>query len=176
VDAQDNAAAPPPLAAGAEARPAPLPPQAGAAPAAPPPPHHQAAAGLAALIRDSGAQVTAAGDRTDLVLTPEELGRIHFALRPSEAGLTVTLTADRPETLALLRRHAGELQAELSAAGYDLARLDFATSDGPPHRPPPETPPPGFTTAGAEEDRLTGPDQPAPPPRRLPAAGLDLRL
>lgn len=176
VAALDGSAPAPTFVTGAEPRPAPLSPQAGGASAAPDAPHHQAAARLAVLIADSAGQVTATGGRTDLVLTPDELGRIHFALRPSESGLTVTLTADRPETLALLRRHAGELQAELSAAGYDLARLDFATSDDPPRHPPPETPPPDFAAPEAEETRQTAPDLPSPPPRRLPAAGLDLRL
>lgn len=142
-----------------------------AAPAAAPmPPQHQAAGALAALIRDSGAQVAGDARRIELVLTPEDLGRIRFDLTPGRDGLQVTLAADRPETLDLLRRHAGDLLAELEAAGYGGATLNFGSGGNPPAafaapEPGPEPP-------------ETPPIAPLPQPRPVlrAAGGLDLRL
>jgi len=143
-----------------------------AAPAATPapPPQHQAAGALAALIRDSGAQVAGDARRIELVLTPEDLGRIRFDLTPGRDGLQVTLAAERPETLDLLRRHAGDLLAELEATGYGGATLNFGSGGNPPApfaapEPAPETPD-------------TPPIAPLPQPRPAlrAAGGLDLRL
>lgn len=141
-------------------------------PAAAPPPHHQAAAHLSDLIRAHAADVASAPGRTELVLSPEELGRIRFDLRSSPDGLSVTLSADRPETLELLRRHATELRAELSAAGYDLASLDFGTSGGTPENS-------ATQASGAwmpDEPAVEQSPPPAPSYRRSMSGGLDLRL
>lgn len=143
-----------------------------ARPAAAAPPHHQAAAHLADLIRDHGADVTSASGRTEIVLSPEELGRIRFDLRSSPDGLSVTLSADRPETLDLLRRHATELRAELSAAGYDLATLDFGTAGG--NRGNSATPAPA--TGIPDDPAIEPPALPALPHRGSMSGGLDLRL
>lgn len=39
--------------------------------------------------------------------------------------MQVSVTAERPETLDLLRRHSERLMQELQAAGYEGAKLDF---------------------------------------------------
>lgn len=148
---------------------APSPPRATPA-AATPLPQHQAAEALAALIRDSGAQVAGDARRIELVLTPEDLGRIRFDLTPGRDGLQVTLAADRPETLDLLRRHAGDLLAELEAAGYGGATLNFGSGGNPP------------AAFAAPEPGPEPPDTPSPAPLPQPrpvlraAGGLDLRL
>lgn len=143
-----------------------------AAPAATPapPPQHQAAGALAALIRDSGAQVAGDARRIELVLTPEDLGRIRFDLTPGRDGLQVTLAAERPETLDLLRRHAGDLLAELEAAGYGGATLNFGSGGNAPAAF--AAPEPG------PEPTETPPTAPLPQPRPVlrAAGGLDLRL
>lgn len=147
---------------------APSPPRATPA-AATPLPQHQAAEALAALIRDSGAQVAGDARRIELVLTPEDLGRIRFDLTPGRDGLQVTLAAERPETLDLLRRHAGDLLAELEAAGYGGATLNFGCGGNPPAAAAPEPGP---------EPPDTPPTAPLPQPRPVlrAAGGLDLRL
>jgi flagellar hook-length control protein FliK len=54
-------------------------------------------------------------------LDPVELGRIDVKLEIDKARGTVTthLVVDRPETLAMLQRDAGQLQQALSQAGLD---------------------------------------------------------
>jgi flagellar hook-length control protein FliK len=114
----------------------------------------------------------APGNRVDLTLMPEELGRVTISFREDGEALRVHLTADRPETLDLLRRHAPELAAELRAQGYDSPSFFFGRSGRPP---------PGYAAAGAsaEPDLPVTPDSAPPAPRPLPADAigtLDLRL
>jgi len=62
----------------------------------------------------------------ELSLSPEELGRVRLRLHPSEAGLSVTITADRPETLELMRRNIDLLAREFLEIGYQDTQFDFA--------------------------------------------------
>ena len=66
-----------------------------------------------------------ANDIVELRLDPEELGKLRIALRSEGDLMQVSVTAERPETLDLLRRHSDRLMQELQAAGYDGATLDF---------------------------------------------------
>lgn len=61
----------------------------------------------------------------EIALSPAELGRVRMILGPEMAQLGVTVLAERPETLELLRRHAELLAAELAGLGYDPAGLSF---------------------------------------------------
>ncbi|WBU56880.1 flagellar hook-length control protein FliK [Paracoccus sediminicola] len=67
---------------------------------------------------------------TELLLAPEELGRVHFAFSQTESGLSVTVAADRPETLAMLRRNAEMLSTELAQAGIGDALIGFREGHG----------------------------------------------
>jgi len=67
------------------------------------------------------------GDRgVDLLLNPAELGRVRISLSPGEAGMTVQILADRPETLDLIRRHIDLLAQDFQSLGYEAT--DFAFS------------------------------------------------
>lgn len=46
-------------------------------------------------------------------------------MAPGEAGLVVTIHADRPETLDLMRRHSEQLMQEFRQAGFERAELSF---------------------------------------------------
>lgn len=109
----------------------------------------------------------AQGNRVELQMAPEELGRVSISFQPEGDALRVHLIADRPETLDLLRRHAPELAAELRAAGYESASFSFGRSgNAPSFRADTET---------GESDQ--GPENPAPrPAAAAPAGTLDLRL
>lgn len=87
-------------------------------PAAPPPVARQVADAI----------LTIDGDSTEIVLTPPELGTVRIVIARDQHGLVVTLTAERPEALDLLRRHADLLRQELSLQGDEAARLDFMAS------------------------------------------------
>jgi hypothetical protein len=108
----------------------------------------------------------------ELILDPEELGKLRMTLHIVDGAITVALAAERGETLDLLRRHIDILAQKLGDAGYQNAGFSFddnTRNAARQHRPLP--PRPG-----------TEPDTPAPATRDLaqprPAAstGLDLRI
>ncbi len=67
----------------------------------------------------------------EIRLQPEELGRVRLSMSPGEVGVTVQITAERPETLDLLRRNIDMLQAELADRGFSEMSSSFGaeTSD-----------------------------------------------
>lgn len=141
--------------------------------AAPPPsslPVPHVAAQVAAVL------VTGTGEATELALAPEELGRVRLRLEPDAANpdrMLILISVERPETLDLFRRHAGELADAIRAAGYSGADIGFGQEGQGQRgqsdpRPAPATGSPGFLH-----------DVPAPtvsPPRHVAGTSLDLRL
>ncbi len=65
------------------------------------------------------------GARTEVTLDPVELGRVSLTFVTKDEGITVIVTADRPETADLLRRNSDQLQRDLSNVGYEGVELDF---------------------------------------------------
>lgn len=61
----------------------------------------------------------------ELKLNPAELGRVRLALAPGDGVMMVTVLADRPETLDLMRRHIDMLAQELRAIGYGSTAFSF---------------------------------------------------
>jgi flagellar hook-length control protein FliK len=59
----------------------------------------------------------------DLILQPEELGRVSIKMRLSADGLSVTLEAEKNSTVRLLQQEANGLTDRLIADGYDLEAL-----------------------------------------------------
>lgn len=128
------------------------------------------------------AQMTAALSQssdgaTELALSPDELGHVRLRMEPDAANpdrMVVMITFERPETLDLFRRHAGELAEALRAAGYAGADIGF----GQDHS--------GSSGSEGSSGRSPGwgmgPDQSDPSPVLSPAprlaagASLDLRL
>lgn len=72
----------------------------------------------------------------EITLNPAELGRVRLTLQAGEAAMVVTIAADRPETLDLMRRHVDVLAQEFRDIGYDSAGFSFgqeaAGQDGKP--------------------------------------------
>lgn len=114
--------------------------------------------------------------RIELTLTPENLGKLHFDLRPEGDSLSIILSAERPETLDLMRRHLPYLVAELRQLGLEPGNLSFGTwAEGGQGKP--QVHETGQPDSLAAETRPVGPvtDRSAP----LTAfgnSGLDLRL
>ncbi len=89
-----------------------------------------------------------AGQRpVDIALNPEELGRLRLALSTTEAGMAVQITAERPDTIELMRRHITELAQEFRQLGYADISFTFAGGDAqqedgamarPSHAPEPQ--------------------------------------
>ncbi len=69
-------------------------------------------------------------------LQPEELGRVRLTMVAAEAGLNVQVTAERPETLDLIRRHIDMLESDLRDQGFDGMSFSFGAegSDTPENR------------------------------------------
>jgi flagellar hook-length control protein FliK len=113
--------------------------------------------------------------QVDVALSPEELGRVRLSLSVSDTGIAVHVAAERPETLALIRRHIDMLAQDFRAIGYDS--VEFGFSDQP-----------GAGRDGGDARRALGngallgavADAPAPRPQITLSAGLagglDLRL
>jgi hypothetical protein len=80
----------------------------------------------AAQVAPALASITQASDgssRLTLRLDPAELGHVQIRIdRPQDAPARVEITADRPETLALLQRDQPQLQRALDQAGVPADR------------------------------------------------------
>lgn len=112
------------------------------------------------------------GQKVDIALRPEELGQVRLSMSFSDAGATVTISAERPETLDLMRRHAEALADALRALGHGSVGFEFEQQQSQP----------GQQASGPAG---TGPEQPGtdsqteqptalPPTRGI--GGLDIRL
>ncbi len=64
----------------------------------------------------------------ELLLSPRELGKVRMSIAASENAITVTVLAERPETLDLMKRHIDQLAREFEALGYES--INFAFSEG----------------------------------------------
>ena len=121
-----------------------------------------------------GVLVRNSNSMTELALAPEELGRVRVWMEPDSANpdrMVIQISIERPETLELFRRHAGELADAIRTAGYSGADIGFGhdgSKGNPDHgsRSPPAPPSFPFDEAGQIEAT-----------RMLPVgASLDLRL
>ncbi|WP_170311838.1 flagellar hook-length control protein FliK [Sulfitobacter sabulilitoris] len=109
----------------------------------------------------------------ELTLNPEELGRVRMTLATHDAGITVTIVAERADTLDLMRRHIDQLNREFQDLGFDNIAFSFA---GGQRGDDPDTPERDGPRAEGDKDV---PSQPAIAAHSLslgPADGLDLRL
>ncbi|MEO9781674.1 MAG: flagellar hook-length control protein FliK [Sedimentitalea sp.] len=110
------------------------------------------------------------GKVVEIALNPEELGRVRMALSQSDAGVTVVITSERPETLELMRRHIEQLSQEFLKLGYEQASFEFdSEGSGGDDRSPKSGGARTDTTGDASETHHIM-------PARLIQTGLDLRL
>lgn len=127
-----------------------------------PPPHQQLSAALIAAPPDRPSKI-------ELILQPAELGALRFDMQPEGDKLHILISAERPETLDLLRRTAPELMAELRQSGLQGGTLNFGQWSTPRDQ-----------TANSAPRHMGPLDEPPaklpPPQRRTPSAGLDLRV
>ncbi|WP_170791274.1 flagellar hook-length control protein FliK [Ruegeria lacuscaerulensis] len=64
----------------------------------------------------------------EIALNPEELGRVSMVLNGRDDGLHLTIAAERPETLDLMRRHLAVLEAEFKSLGFGDLSFDLGNS------------------------------------------------
>ncbi|MEM9575702.1 MAG: flagellar hook-length control protein FliK [Pseudomonadota bacterium] len=65
----------------------------------------------------------------EISLNPKELGRVRMNISAAEAGITVSIVAERPETLDLMRRHIEDLTREFQSIGYEDIAFAFAEGE-----------------------------------------------
>jgi hypothetical protein len=105
----------------------------------------------------------------ELTLSPKELGTLRFRMSIHEAVLFVHVTADRPDTADLVRRHMTLLTSELTGEGF--ADVHFSFGEGRRH---PQPSPEHILTSLGRPASDTG-DRPEHRPTALGRA-LDLRI
>jgi flagellar hook-length control protein FliK len=109
----------------------------------------------------------------EVTLSPEELGKVRFAILGTEGQMSVQIVAERAETLDLLRRHIDVLESELRQQGYDQVSFSFGQGGGGQGTEPNERAP-------ASDDDRSSRDTPVraePVARHWSGDGsLDLRL
>ncbi|WP_171101416.1 flagellar hook-length control protein FliK [Ruegeria sp. HKCCD7255] len=108
----------------------------------------------------------------EIALNPEELGRVSIILNGREDGFQLTIAAERPEALDLMRRHLAVLSSEFQKLGYSDLSFDLGMSNN--------TGKGGDSTAQdaatSEALQLDEAETTAPPPKTGPDRGLDMRL
>ena len=121
------------------------------------------------------------GGSTDITLNPKELGHVKLTLQAVDGTIFVAITAERPETAELMRRHIDSLAQEFRGLGYQDVSFSFAGRHGgngpgphPGYRQGPDSQP----VPQSDTDLNTPADRYIP--RRAAAqtgnTGLDLRL
>jgi|GEM_PF-1364763 len=117
-------------------------------------------------------------ESVELSLAPEGLGHLRLSLQPEGDVMRVLISAERPETVDLMRRHADQLAQEFRQAGYAGATLSFGQwGTGGAAHPPAQAPAQANPQAAATT--VANPSLTASPPgaQEAPeAGGLDLRL
>lgn len=86
--------------------------------------------GTAAIQQVAEALVRMQGDRLEIALSPEELGRLRLVLSRQNGAPHILVWAERPEVLELMRRNADLLLEYFGEEGTGSPSLTF-TSDGP---------------------------------------------
>ena len=110
----------------------------------------------------------AMGKPVQIMLQPEELGRVRLSVSVSETGVIVSILAERGETLDLMRRNIDQLQQDFQTLGFGTADFSFQ-SEG--------------ALSDAESDSDQDGDTEGPVPLSdngatifIQAEGLDMRL
>jgi flagellar hook-length control protein FliK len=88
------------------------------------------------LLQVSRAIETAKSGEIELRLDPAELGKVRITMAARDGVMFVTITAERAETLEMMRRNSESLDATFSEQGFGETQLDFESfGDGEQSQP-----------------------------------------
>lgn len=109
----------------------------------------------------------------ELSLNPKELGRVRLSIAATDAGLTVSVLAERQETLDLMRRHIHELAREFQDIGYGTVNFAFSegTSGGAAKQE--DGAAPDLKSPAAQDEMIESDSKPL---QLVASEGLDIRL
>lgn len=124
--------------------------------------------------RNAATQIAAAiagneGKTTEILLNPEELGRVRLSMAVDDNAIVLNVSAERSETQDLLRRHMDQLAQEFRDLGYASISFTFGEQKDEAQTAfsqPDETPEPEILEVTARSN--TDADQ--------TTSGLDLRI
>lgn len=111
----------------------------------------------------------------EIALSPKELGRVRMSISASEVGVMVSVIAERPETLDLMRRNIEQLSREFEMIGY--SEIAFAFAEGEAQE--------GFSQKDSEKTDITDSyvavdtweaGEEINTPAAAPVTGVDIRL
>ncbi len=105
---------------------------------------------------------------TELVLNPEELGRVKLSMVTHDGVLSMTITTERPETQDLMRRHIETLAQELRELGFEDVGFSFRGQGQDDQQQ--SSPEHDMSIAMSEAEPAL------PAPQDTQTSGLDLRL
>ncbi len=113
--------------------------------------------------------VRSGSDTIEVALNPQELGRVSIALSGRDDGIVLSISAERPETLDLMRRHVLELSSEFRELGYKNISLDFGMQSEQHHE--------RHQDPAGTLDIQDNPDDPQATdlPTKIVSQGVDLR-
>jgi hypothetical protein len=119
----------------------------------------------------------------ELILSPEELGIVRMTLSASDGAAVLSVSAERPDTLDLMRRNIELLERQFRDLGFDSVSFTFGghAKGGTPDRDrsdgasSPGRPAATDDTQGQETASQAPPPNGGPPPRKSPGR-LDLRI
>lgn len=113
----------------------------------------------------------------EIALNPAELGRVRMTLSTKESGLVVSIFADRPDTLDLMRRNINELSESFADLGYE--DIDFAFGENETHTDSSHQDQParaGNSGLDLGEHASSETASPDTPRLKVSGEGIDLRL
>jgi hypothetical protein len=117
---------------------------------------------------------SAAIDRqVEVLLAPQELGHVKFQIRHQGETVAILLSAERGETMELLRRHGDDLMREFRQAGFSGASLEFGHWGQQPSQ---QQTPAAFVLPEEFAPPPPLPRPPSPAAALGDAQGLNLRL
>jgi flagellar hook-length control protein FliK len=109
------------------------------------------------------------GNATEISLNPEELGRVRISLTAVDGAITLNVSAERPETQDLMRRHIDQLSQQFRDLGYGTISFSFGKEKGDQQ---------GHVMPEVEavETELQETQAVGGAPRAQTSSGLDLRI
>ncbi|MEQ6203020.1 flagellar hook-length control protein FliK [Sulfitobacter sp. HNIBRBA2951] len=115
----------------------------------------------------------------EIALSPQELGRVRMSITTEDGAVTVSILAERADTLDLMRRNIEQLGQSFRSMGYDQISFSFGQGMGGGEQNPEGQGNDGQTVSAANTDsdiiETPTPDT-ASAALRVQTTGIDIRL